>query len=73
MVEDWGWTTVKLSSANSYSYEKRDVSLNHYCGHMIKPQRKETLANGEYSISFFRLKTDKNALIRTQRCILIAY
>jgi len=45
LVEDWGWTTVKLSSANSYSYDKRDVSLNHYCAHMIKPQRKDTLAN----------------------------
>jgi len=45
IIEDWGWTTVKLSSANSYSYEKRDVSMKHYCEHMIKPQRKDTLAN----------------------------
>ena len=46
LLEDWGWTTVKLSSANTYSYDKRDVSLNHYCKNMIKPQRKDTLANG---------------------------
>ena len=46
LLEDWGWTTVKLSSANTHSYDKQDVSLKHYAEHMVKPQRKDTLANG---------------------------
>ncbi len=46
LLSDWGHTTVRLSSANSYSYEKRDVSFEHYCGKMVGPQRLDTKANG---------------------------
>ena len=45
LLRDWGHTTVKLSSANSYSYDKRDVSFRFYAEEMVKPQKMTTLAN----------------------------
>ncbi len=45
LLEDWGDAEVTLSSANSYSYEKRFVSFRHYCERMMAPQRVDTLAN----------------------------
>ncbi|XP_059090818.1 jmjC domain-containing protein 8-like [Tigriopus californicus] len=45
LLADWGHTTIRLSSANSYSYDKKDVSFRHYVEHMVKPQRLDTPAN----------------------------
>ena len=46
ILADWGDREVVLSSANSYSYDKRTVSFRHYCDHVMTPQKLETLANG---------------------------
>ena len=46
LLSDWGDSDVVLSSANSYSYDKRTVSFRHYCDHVMTPQRPKTLANG---------------------------
>ncbi|KAK8747925.1 hypothetical protein OTU49_016232 [Cherax quadricarinatus] len=38
--------TVRLSSANSYSYAKKDMSFKDYCNHHIHPQQLSALGNG---------------------------
>ncbi|KAF2369217.1 JmjC domain [Trinorchestia longiramus] len=40
-----GSSKVRLSSANTYSYDKRDVAFSSYCSHYIQPQRLDALAN----------------------------
>ena len=47
-IIDWGHATVKLSSANTYSYGTKDVPLRHYVDEMIGPQNLRTLANETY-------------------------
>ena len=44
LLKRYGKSVVKLSSANSFSYEKREVEFANYVAN-IKPQKKETLAN----------------------------
>ena len=46
ILADWGDREVVLSSANSYSYDKRTVSFRHYCDNVMTPQKLKTLANG---------------------------
>ena len=53
ILADWGDREVVLSSANSYSYDKRTVSFRHYCDHVMTPQKLKTLANG--TLVFFTL------------------
>lgn len=45
IIQDWGHTTVVLSAANSFSYEKRKITFKSYCDTMMNPQRLETPAN----------------------------
>ncbi|XP_047486050.1 jmjC domain-containing protein 8-like [Penaeus chinensis] len=45
LLEGYGHTTVRLSSANSYSYDKRDVTFNEYCVRHVHPQKLTTLGN----------------------------
>ena len=52
LLNHFGSSIVRLSSANSYSYEKRDVTFEKYAEQMMGPQKLETLANGE--IGWFR-------------------
>ncbi|XP_018007288.1 jmjC domain-containing protein 8-like [Hyalella azteca] len=40
-----GESKVRLSSANTYSYDKRDVTFSTYCHQHMKPQSLQTLAN----------------------------
>jgi ribosomal protein L16 Arg81 hydroxylase len=47
ILSDWGESRVVLSAANTYSYEKREVSFAHYCNHIMTPQNIKTQANGE--------------------------
>ena len=57
ILADWGDSQVVLSSANSYSYDKRTVSFRHYCDHVMTPQKLKTFANGALSSrSFKKLK-----------------
>ena len=49
ILADWGDSTVVLSSANSYSYDKMSVSFRHYCDHVMTPQKLKTFANGAHS------------------------
>jgi len=44
-LTDWGHTTIRLSSANSYSYDKKDVSFREYLEDYVKPQRMSSKAN----------------------------
>lgn len=46
LLEGYGHTTVRLSSANSYSYAKKDVTFNEYCVSHVHPQKLTTLGNG---------------------------
>jgi len=48
LLQSWGDATVKLSSANTYSYGTKDVTLRHYIETMITPQNLNTLANETY-------------------------
>jgi len=48
LLSDWGHATVRLSSANTYSYGTKDVPLRHYVDEMIGPQNLRTLANETY-------------------------
>ncbi|XP_071545188.1 jmjC domain-containing protein 8-like isoform X2 [Panulirus ornatus] len=43
LLEGYGHTTIRLSSANSYSYVKRDISFQDYCDHHIHPQKLSAL------------------------------
>ena len=47
LLKTYGSSIVRLSSANSYSYEKRDITFRKYAEDMMGPQKLETLANGE--------------------------
>ena len=47
LLKTYGSSIVRLSSANSYSYEKRDITFRKYVEDMMGPQKLETLANGE--------------------------
>ncbi|KAG7153676.1 JmjC domain-containing protein 8-like [Homarus americanus] len=46
LLERYGHMTIRLSSANSYSYAKRDISFRDYCDHHLHPQQLTTLGNG---------------------------
>ena len=60
LLEAYGHTTIRLSSANSYSYAKRDVSFKDYCHEHVKPQKLEILGNGK---KIFRYKLISNSLL----------
>ncbi|XP_042208970.1 jmjC domain-containing protein 8-like [Homarus americanus] len=45
LLERYGHMTIRLSSANSYSYAKRDISFRDYCDHHLHPQQLTTLGN----------------------------
>ncbi|XP_050731322.1 jmjC domain-containing protein 8-like isoform X1 [Eriocheir sinensis] len=45
LLEGYGHMTVRLSSANSYSYQKQDTTLRHYCNNYLHPQSLNTLGN----------------------------
>ncbi|XP_068223421.1 jmjC domain-containing protein 8-like [Palaemon carinicauda] len=45
LLDGYGHTTVRLSSANSYSYAKRDISFQDYCSNHVHPQKLSTLGN----------------------------
>jgi len=45
MLKNWGDAVVTLSSANTYSYGTKEVSLKDYIRNMIGPQSQSTLAN----------------------------
>ena len=42
-----GSSVVRLSSANTYSYDKIDVTFSHYVENHLKPQDLRTQGNGE--------------------------
>lgn len=44
-MSEFGHTTVTLSSANSYSYEKVKMSFRQYCDDHTGPQSIKTLGN----------------------------
>ena len=46
LISTYGDTTVTLSSANSYSYEKVKISFSQYCEDYTGPQNLQTLGNG---------------------------
>ena len=48
-MKNYGHTTVKLSSANTYSYDKQIISFEEYCGQFLKPQNPKAFANGKES------------------------
>ncbi|KAK3860481.1 hypothetical protein Pcinc_033472 [Petrolisthes cinctipes] len=45
LMDGYGHTTIRLSSANSYSYEKQDVTFEEYCTSHLNPQRLSTFGN----------------------------
>jgi len=45
LLNKYGGSIVRLSSANSFSYEKRDISFHDYCRNHIRPQNRNTLGN----------------------------
>ncbi|KAK8747922.1 hypothetical protein OTU49_016232 [Cherax quadricarinatus] len=45
LLNNYGHMTVRLSSANSYSYAKKDMSFKDYCNHHIHPQQLSALGN----------------------------
>lgn len=45
LLEGYGHTTVRLSSANSYSYAKRDITFRDYCLKHVNPQKLSSLGN----------------------------
>lgn len=45
LLDGFGYMTVRLSSANSYSYLKQDTTLQHYCNNQLHPQSLSTLGN----------------------------
>ncbi|XP_052263390.1 jmjC domain-containing protein 8-like isoform X2 [Dreissena polymorpha] len=47
LLEKYGHKVVRLSSANTYSYDKRDVELSHYVDHIMRPQTLDRLGNGK--------------------------
>ena len=47
LLQSYGTSIVRLSSANTYSYDKRDITFADYCHNYMAPQRLHTLGNGE--------------------------
>ena len=47
LVSSYGHTTVTLSSANSYSYDKVKMTFQQYCDQHTGPQSVHTLGNGK--------------------------
>ncbi|KAL4240024.1 Cupin superfamily protein [Mactra antiquata] len=45
LLQRYGDHVVRLSSANTHSYRKRDVTLNHYVEEIMKPQTLDMLGN----------------------------
>ncbi|XP_013395910.1 jmjC domain-containing protein 8 [Lingula anatina] len=45
MLREFGSKTIRLSSANTYSYKKVDVTLREYVENILKPQSLYTLGN----------------------------
>ncbi|XP_076072588.1 jmjC domain-containing protein 8-like [Mytilus galloprovincialis] len=45
LIRNHGTKKIRLSSANTYSYEKRDVSLKYYIENVMKPQTLTMLGN----------------------------
>ncbi|KAJ8319104.1 hypothetical protein KUTeg_004195, partial [Tegillarca granosa] len=45
ILENFGTKKIRLSSANTYSYQKLDVSLKYYVENILKPQTLEMLGN----------------------------
>ena len=45
LLSEYGHTTVTLSSANSYSYEKVKMTFEEYCDKHTGPQNIKTLGN----------------------------
>lgn len=45
LMDGYGHTTIRLSSANSYSYAKRDVTFHEYCEKHTHSQKLDTLGN----------------------------
>lgn len=45
LLEKYGENIVRLSSANTYSYRKRDIKLKRYVNELMKPQTLDTLGN----------------------------
>ncbi|XP_060063465.1 jmjC domain-containing protein 8-like [Ylistrum balloti] len=45
MLEKYGSKKIRLSSANTHSYEKVDVSLQYYIDNVLKPQTLQMLGN----------------------------
>ncbi|XP_014349707.1 jmjC domain-containing protein 8 isoform X2 [Latimeria chalumnae] len=46
LLEQHGDQMVRLSTANTYSYQKVDVPFREYVDHLLKPQSMETLGSG---------------------------
>ena len=53
LISTYGDTTVTLSSANSYSYEKVKISFSQYCEDYTGPQNLQTLGNGQTRSSLY--------------------
>ena len=47
LLETYGEYTVRLSSANTYSYAKKDMTFRQYCNKHLFPQNRNTLGNGK--------------------------
>ncbi|CAL1531878.1 unnamed protein product, partial [Lymnaea stagnalis] len=45
MMRDHASKHIRLSSANTHSYDKADVTLEYYVNHVMKPQALTTLGN----------------------------
>lgn len=45
LLDRFGQATIQLSSANTYSYEKRRVNLREYCDNYMGPQKLDTPGN----------------------------
>merc|ERR1719154_626181 len=46
LLSSYGHTTVTLSSANTYSYDKKEITFKEYCDKHTGPQGIHTLGNG---------------------------
>ncbi|XP_069503134.1 jmjC domain-containing protein 8 isoform X3 [Ambystoma mexicanum] len=46
LLQEFGDRIVRLSTANTYSYEKVDVPFQEYVEHLLKPQDEDTLGCG---------------------------
>ena len=50
LIESYGHTTVTLSSANSYSYQKVKMTFEEYCDKHTGPQNIKTMGNGKWDL-----------------------